>query len=126
MPILAVDTSHGADPTPTVKLLLDGIQEMLARNDSVLRHLVSALTRVLIEIHLLTGNNFGIGTRLLQVLGILEDGCEKSSLLLSLLLLLLCRESFLFSLGSATLLLTELDLILHLLDVAVIRKNEAS
>lgn len=119
MPILAIDSIIGASPTPTVQLLLDGIQEMLARNNSVLRHLVSALTRVLIKVDFLTVDDLGVGTAGLQVLLRLEDGRQESRLLLGLLLLLLLLELFSFPLLGATLLLTIVDLILHLLDVVL-------
>ena len=125
MPILTVYSVIGARPTPTVQFLLDGVQEMLARNNSVLRHLLRAETRVLIKVEFLTIDDLGISTTRLQVLLRLEDGREESCLLLSLLLLFLCRETFSFSLRGTTLLLSELNLILHCLAVAVKKKNEA-
>ena len=126
MPILTVLCIIRTDPTPSIQLLLDGIQEMLARNNSVRGHLFTALTRVHIKVEFLTGEDLGVGTARIQVLLRLEDGSEESCLLVSLLLLFLSGETFGFSLGGTTLLLTELDLILNLLDVAVKEKNEAS
>ena len=126
MPVLAILTSNRADPTPTVQLGLDGIQEMLARDNCVLWHLVSAEARVLIQVDLLTGNDLGISGLGFEVLRVLEDGREKGLLLLGLLLLFLLLILFGFSLLGATLLLTIIHLILHLLDVAVIEKNESS
>ena len=106
MPILTVQCIIRTDPTPTVQLLLNGVQEMLASNNSVCGHLVTALTRVLIKVEFLTVDDLGVSTARIQVLLGLEDGSEESCLLISLLLLFLGGETFLLSLGSTTLLLT--------------------
>ena len=51
MTILAFFTTIGTDPSPTILLILDSVQEKLAGNNCVLWHVLCALTRVFVEIN---------------------------------------------------------------------------
>lgn len=117
VPVLAAGAVVGALPTPTVLLVLDGVHEVLTRNDRVCRHLVSARSRVFIEVHLLVVFNLLVFGIFLQVLRVFEDGCQESFLLSSLGFLLLLFVLLLLSGSCTALFITVHDLALNLLHV---------
>ena len=74
VPVLAAGAVVGTLPAPAVLLILDGIHEVLAGDDRVLRHLVGAHARILVEVHLLVVFDLLVLGVLLQVLRVFEDG----------------------------------------------------
>jgi len=53
MTILAFKATIGTLPSPSVSLILHGVQEKLASDDRVLGHVFRAFTRVSVEVNLL-------------------------------------------------------------------------
>ena len=118
VPVNTTSAAVGTLPTPTVLLVLDGIHEVLASNNRVLRHLVGAHTRILVEVHLLVVFNLLV-LGVLQVLRVFENGCQQSLLLSGLSLFLLLLVLLLLSSSGTALFIAVHDLTLHLLHVPI-------
>ena len=76
MSILTLHALVRAFPTPTVQLVFDCIQEILARNDSVYRHVFSTFSRVLVQVDRLGCAGHLLSFLARHVLSVLEERCE--------------------------------------------------
>jgi hypothetical protein len=117
--ILAFQAAVWTLPSPSVHLVLNSIQKVLASDNGVLWHVLSALSRISVEVNLLTVLfNHGAFAFPLQTLRIFEKRGKKSSRSLVTLLLLLCFMLLILSGSLTTLFVAVLHLTFDTLHIA--------
>ena len=116
MPVLALYSSFGALPSPSVKLVLDCLDEMLT-SDNGLGHVIGSLSRVGVHVDLVVVGDFAGSALAGHALSALEKIGEKfvSGKLLGSLLLFL--ESLLFESVCTSLHVSIINLVGDTLDV---------